>query len=441
MWFRRPSKIDISQFTPIPADGYLIGGAVRDLLLGREVSDIDWLVADAEAEARATADLLGAAVFPLDENRGHWRVVLSEVTRDYIALQTELEPNLAERDFTINAMAISSRGELIDPMAGHKDLQQKTLRMVSEDNLRSDPLRLLRAVRIACQIEFRIEPQTEQTIREVARDQLENRIGIPAWERVRQELDKIMLTERAGQGFQALAELGLLQVYLPELAAAKDVQQGGFHHLDVLGHSLEALQQLVQGFADADLALRWATLLHDVAKPETKTYDGSRRYYHFYGHDKRGAELTRHILLRLRHSTELADYAAKLVRYHMLQLPRDDKAARRFAHRRRDILPDLLKLMIADREAARGPLSSPASRQAYRLALARVLSIMEESPTPVALLSGHEVMQLLNLAPGPRVGKALRFLAEAQAVADVASLDEAKEALLQFAKGQGWQDA
>lgn len=237
----------------------------------------------------------------------------------------------------------------------------------------------------------------------------------------------------------------MLELYLPELALARETEQGGFHHLYVLGHSLEALNQLVQGFPDADLALRWATLLHDVGKPPTKTYDESGQFYHFYGHDKLGAELTQEILTRLRYPGNLAKRASNLVRYHMVQLPQgkdvQERAVRRFVHRRGELLPDLLKLMLADREAARGPRSSEASRQAYRLAMARVLESLDTKPAPPPLLSGGEIMRLLDLSEGPRVGEAVRFLREAEAVGDVRTFEEAEAALKRYAAHQGWSES
>lgn len=437
--FRAKSEsIDISQFTPVPDAGYLVGGAVRDALLGRTFKDIDWLVPDPKAAAEQSGATLDGSVFALDEGRGHWRVVVNDSVRDYIKLETDLETNLLERDFSINAIAATLEGHLIDPTAGLDDLGRKHLRMVAEENIFSDPVRALRGVRIATGLGFQLETHTLIAFESCAKKQLEGKLPLPAWERVREELDTLILSDGAGRGFARLAGLGSLEVYLPELALMRGVEQGGFHHLDVLDHSLEALNQLVQGFPDADLALRWATLFHDTGKPDTKTYDESGRYYHFYGHDKVGSELAEKALSRLRQPDKLSKRVAQLVRYHMVQLPKTEKSARRFVHRRRDLLPDLLKLMIADREAARGPLSSEASRQHYRLALGRVLEIMAAKPPRPPLLSGQDIMDLLNLKPGPQVGEALRFLQEAEAVDDVTSLAEAKAALQTYAERQGW---
>ena len=431
----------MSQFTPLPAGGFLVGGALRDALLGRPFADLDWLVTDPEGTAREVARELSGSVFPLDEARGHWRVVVNGeavngeaggVTRDYIRLEGGLKPNLRERDFTVNAVAADTEGRLIDPLNGRADLEKRILRMVSRDNLFADPLRALRGVRLAAGLGFGLEPATSAAIRELAEAQVLGHAPLPAWERVGEELNRLLLSERAAHGVSLLAELRLLDVYLPELASARGVEQGGFHHLDVLGHSVEALRQLLLGFPDAGLALRWATLLHDVGKPETKSFDESGRFYHFYGHDKVGGDLTRAVLRRLRQPGGTVHKAEGLVRYHMLPPPKNHKEARRFVHRRRDLLPDLLKLMIADREAARGPQSSESSRRGYKLAFARVLEILSEPPPPKPLLDGREVMALLGLPPGPAVGEAVRFLKEAEAVGDVRTRDEAAEALRRY---------
>ncbi len=434
--------LDMGQFTPHPSAGYLVGGAVRDTLLERPVRDLDWLVERPKLEAHQAAIELGGRAFCLDEQRDHWRVVTDRMTRDYTPLEnleTGLESNLRARDYTVNALAADLSGEIIDPTNGRADLKVNRLKMVSESNLQADPVRSLRGVRLGATLGFKLDAETETAVQRHADLLGHAKIQFPAWERVSDELTQLLLSENAAPGFKLLHRVRLLRVYLPELAQADGVTQGGFHHLDVLGHSLEALHQLMQAFPDADPTLRWATLLHDVGKPATKTYEAGGRHYHFYGHDKLGAELTGTILKRLRAPETQGERAANLVRYHMVQLPKSDKEARRFVHRRRNLLPDLLKLMIADREAARGPQSSEAGRRGYKLALARVLEIMNEAPPKAPLLDGLEVMQLLDLSPGPRVGEAVRFVQEAEAVGDIRTKEDAEAALRHYAEVQGWQ--
>ena len=434
---RKPGRLDMSRFAPLPAGGFLVGGAVRDTLLGRESSDLDWLVEDPRRQAEAAGEQLGARPFQLDDERDHWRLISGKRTLDFIPLRGDLERDLRSRDFTINALAANQHGEITDVTGGLGDLKRKVLRMTSESALREDPLRLLRDVRLRARLGFSIEPATRMAVREGA-ELLEHGIQpLPAWERVREEFDAIMLSRAPGSAMSELEGLGLLSVFLPELSLARGVEQGGFHHLDVLDHSLEALQRVATIFPDASITLRWATLFHDVGKPQTRARGDDGRV-HFYGHARRGSELAKQAMRRLRRPSDEVELIAGLVRYHMLPLPRSEKEARRFTHRRRELLPDLLKLMIADREAARGPLSSQATRRAYRVALSRIVAILEEAPPPAPLLDGREVMDLLGLEPGPRVGEALRFIAEARAIGDISEREEAITALQKFAESRGW---
>ena len=438
-WLSRNRTVDPEQFTPWPEGGILVGGAIRDALLGRPARDLDWLVPDPEAAARRLAADTGGSVFALDADRGHWRVSLEARIHDFIRFHGDLHADLTARDFTVNAMALERAGALHDPAGGRDDLSRRRLRMVSRDNLAADPLRLLRAGRIANGVGLRVESATRRAIRALAGAHVDGELPLPAAERVRDELDALLGGPRPAPGVLLLDELGLLDAHLPELAAGRDVEQKGFHHLPVMRHQIEALHQLLHSFPDAGLALRWATLLHDIGKPSTRELGPAGRY-RFYGHDRVGADLARDRLRALRHPERRVREVGQLIRWHMLPLPGSEREARRFVHRRREVLPDLLKLMIADREAARGPLASAANRERYRIALARILEILAETPPEPPLLDGREVMELLDLGEGPRVGEALTFLREAQAVGDVADRDAAVAALERYARAQGWID-
>jgi len=425
------------QSTPLPTAGFLVGGAVRDALLGTVPRDLDWLVPDPESEARRLAAATGGSAFALDAERGHWRAVAGATILDFTPLASDLESDLRQRDFTVNAMAAALDGSLIDPLKGREDVRSGRLRMTSEAALAADPVRPLRGVRFATVLALTLEPATRRAMAHAAAEQSSGARALPAWERARDELWALLSHPAAARGLALADELGLLRLVLPELTACRDIEQGGYHHLDVLHHSLEALNQLLQGFPEADLALRWATLLHDVGKAGTRG-TGEDGRTHFYGHARLGQDLAGTALTRLREPRERIRRVAELVRYHMLPLPRDDRAARRFVHRRRVLLPDLLKLMIADREAARGPLASEANRNAYRLALSRVLAILDEPPPKAPLLDGEAVMRLLGIPPGPRVGEALALLREAEAVGDIATPEQAEALLRGYAEAQGW---
>lgn len=433
---RPPAWPDLDRFGPRPDGGIVVGGAVRDAMLGRPFQDVDWLVDDPERAAQRLAARLGGRPFALDAERGHWRLVTDGQVIDLIRLDGPLEADLARRDFTIDAIALTPSGP-VDPLGGRADLVARRLVRAGPTSLRDDVLRGLRGVRLAASLDLDWDEATRQDASQVVREALDGQRALPAAERMRDELSALLVTPRPGDALADAHALGWLEALLPELIAGDGVAQGGLHHLDVLQHQLEALQRLATGFPDADVALRLATLLHDVGKPACRERgdDGRLR---FHGHAERGADMTMTALRRLRYPEAVARRAADLVRRHMLPLPQDERAARRFVHRRRELLPDLLQLMVADREAARGRLSSDGTRRAYRTALARILAILAEPAHPAPLLDGRAVMRELDLSPGPEVGRALAFLDEARAVGDVRDAAEARAALRRFARAQGW---
>ena len=463
----------------------VVGGAVRDAHLGVPPRDVDWLVRDPEAAARALSDATGGALVALDPERGHWRVVWgaedagtaaeggtprrpAPVTWDLAAPEPPGDPrepavveaDLRRRDLTINALAFRpDTGEFVDPTRGLADLRRGLVRAVARENLWADPLRAWRVVRFAAQLGFRVERRTRGWVQELARacaaeftpdpargpeprpgyefdaaadgdPPRHGAVALPAPERLGAELDDTIATPVAGRAFAALDDLGLLAPILPELTDGRGVTQGNLHHLDVLRHQLEALQQLVDAFPDADLALRWATLLHDVGKPPTRTpgsvtEDGLVLRDRFHGHDALGAELAAAALRRLRRPRATVARVHDLVAAHMRSLPDDERGARRFAHRLRPLLPDLLRLLLADREAARGRAASTAARRRYRERVGLVLAALEEPPPPTPLIDGRALMAALGLAPGPRVGELLAAIAEAHARGDVGTRAEA----------------
>lgn len=451
------------------AGAVVVGGAVRDAHLGAAARDVDWLVRDPLGAARELADATGGSLVPLDPERGHWRVVWPAADAesrswDLAAPDPPGDPrdaavvaaDLRRRDVTINALAFRpGSDEVLDPTGGLADLRRGLVRAVARENLWADPLRAWRVVRIAAQLGFRVERRTRAWVQELARalgatddpggphrggplppgtSGAVNTFGaapaLPAPERIGAELDDTIATPVAGRAFAALDDLGLLAPVLPELTDGRGVAQGNLHHLDVLLHQLEALQQLVDAFPDADLALRWATLLHDVGKPPTRapgsvTEDGLVLRDRFHGHDAIGAALAAAALRRLRRPRATVARVQDLVAAHMRPLPDDESGARRFAHRLHPLLPDLLRLMSADREAARGRAASAAARRRYRERMGLVLAALASSPPPAPLVDGRTLMVALGLTPGPRVGELLAAIAEARAMGDVHTQDEA----------------
>jgi len=407
-----------------PAGSYLVGGAVRDLLLGLPVTDYDFAGPNPKAAAHACAGATGGTAFPLDEERGHWRVAAGGVVYDFAPLSASLEADLARRDYTANALAANRNGAVYGPPAALYDLRYGVLRAVSRQNLHDDPLRPLRGWRIWAGRGLRPEQRTRGWIVSEARRQRFGRQ--PAAERVREELNQVLMLPQASWGFAKLQELELAAVYLREWAAGAGVEQLGYHHLDVLGHELEALHQLVWRFPESSLALRWAALLHDVAKPLVRQWDEERGYYRFFGHDELGAAIAGELLRRLRYPRGLVKRVQALVRRHMKTPPASTRGRRRRLHRNRRLLPDLLMLQIADRAATRGEL---AAREEGRLDLlyqtlaeARDLVVKSEVEP---LLNGSQIIAELGLEPGPLVGVLRRALAEAQALGDVTDREEA----------------
>ena len=409
-----------------PSQGFLVGGAVRDLYYRLTPTDYDFSVEDPRAEAERAAEELSGTLVPLKE--GVYRVVAKGLTLDFAPLpKGGLAEDLKRRDYTVNALAANKRGAVFGVKTARQDLETKTLRLVSADALIKDPLRSLRGVRLWTTHGLRPEPWTWERIKEHAS---RLRFGKkPAWERVFEELKKILKSERAAFGVNALFSSGLLAAYLPELANLKGVPQGGYHHADVFGHTLEALAYLVANFPSSPLSLRLAVLFHDVAKPLVRQWDESRGYWRFFYHDEDGAWLSRALLRRLRAGRELEERVFALVRHHMRTPPEEEAALRRWVYRHRGLLPDLLLLQISDRAASRGPRSDPEEAHRLKKTLWRVEKILAELPSR-PLLKGGEIIELLGIEPGPLVGEAERALLAAQAEGKVRSREEAKLFLL-----------
>ncbi len=461
-------------------DACLVGGSVRDLLLGRTPYDIDVVThADAHAAAEALGALLAGHVFALDEPRRQYRVVLDGATASQIDVSQieDIETDLQRRDYRLNAIAApiapdGSLGDLIDPLGGITDVEARRLRMVSPETLRDDPLRLLRAVRLAVELELSIEDETAATIRELA-PLLPN----VAAERQRDELVRILATPRAGSGMRLADDLGLLAQLLPELEPARGVSQPITHHYyDVFNHSIEALAALDEmlastptttdrawlgprfreGLADFDLdtyldattggqkrlvLLKLAGLLHDISKPETKTLqpDGRTR---FFGHPEKGSDKALAICERLRFGNREGRFVARLVEEHLrpTQLSQTGLPSRRALYRffrdLGDAAPACLILSLADAAAATGPRMQEERWRGYVAYIAYVLqegtSQGDDAPQRSRLLDGSELMAALELQPGPLVGRVLAVLDEAQAVGDVTTKQEALELAKRF---------
>ena len=377
---------------------WLVGGAVRDRLLGRATTDFDVALAgDPEAAARAVARAGGGTAFELSGAFGAWRVVGRRQGWhvDLVRLRDDdLEADLAARDFTINAMAEPlGGGELLDPHGGRADLEARRLRMVSAR--RSPTTRCARCAR-------RGSPSSSSS-RSSRRRAAEVRLRAPelvgvAAERVFAELKRVVAGRRPVAGLELMEELGLVAVVLPELGALRGVEQNVFHHRDVHGHTLEVLEAVARleagapelgEHAEAVRALlaepladeltrgggmRFAALLHDAAKPATRGLRPDGRVT-FVGHDAEGAELARTVLRRLRASQRLADYVATLTLHHLRlgflvhERPLSRRAVWRYLSATAPDAADVTVFTVADRLATRGKNADAAI--AAHLELAR----------------------------------------------------------------------
>lgn len=439
---------------------WVVGGTLRDLLLGRPLKDVDLAAAgDAKAVARVLHAALGGDIFSLSERFGTWRV--QPVGRgwgvDVTLLRGEtIEQDLALRDFSVNAMALSLVGAQpsvpIDPHGGIADLATKTMRVLGERAYRDDALRPLRLVRLATSLGFAPDAATAAATRKYAAA-----VTSAAPERIFAELRLLLRTPAAVSGVELLRELGLLAAVLPELAGLKGVEQSVYHHLDAYDHTLSVLANLIDlehdlapvfGEHAAPLAaalavpladeltrgeaLRWGALLHDIAKRETrKVHDGG--HIGFPNHDVRGAEITRAICKRLMLSERLTQYLAALTREHLRLgfLVGDQPLTRRqIYHYLRACEPVELEvgvLSVADRIATRGRkadvaieghllLASELNREALQWRAAR-----PRKP----LVRGDRLAAELGIETGPRLGELLELIAEARFVGELNSAAEA----------------
>jgi putative nucleotidyltransferase with HDIG domain len=435
-----------------------VGGAVRDRLLGRPTDDLDVVVdGPVKDAARALGRAARAAAFPLSDAFGVWRVV----ARDH-AWQVDLLPvngatieeDLAARDFTVNAIAEPlDDGDSIDPFGGREDLAAGRLRMVSAQAFAADPLRVLRAARLAC--ELHLEPEPDPRVAAAAHAQA---LGRVAPERVFAELRRIVVARGALRGLHEMDRLGATPVVLPELDALRGVEQSAYHHLDVYQHTLAVLEQAIAIERDPEPAfgplagdvaallaepladelkrggaLRFGALLHDAAKPATRGVTAEGRVT-FIGHDREGAELARGVLGRLRASERLRSHVAALTRNHLRlgflvhQQPLDRRTIYGYLVNCDPVAADVTVLSVADRLATRGRKAEEAIAKHLGLArdvLAEALRWRAERPRP--LVRGDELVAELGIDAGPEVGRLLGELAEAQFAGDVTTRDEALE--------------
>ena len=459
-------------------EAYLVGGCVRDWLLGRSSHDMDFAVAgDAVELARQVADRMGGAFVLLDEERGTGRVVTREedgqrLFIDFARLQgSDIITDLSRRDFTVNAIAVDITdvelvSRVIDPYDGRRDLQLGLVRVVSETAFRDDPLRTLRAVRLAAEMKASIEQGTEELLRQA----VPLIVSVSA-ERVRDEVAKILALSGAAENLRYLDESGLLMAVIPELEILKGVEQSEPHYLDVFEHSLETVRRLdevveaVEGYeGESELSLvsillspfsrqlsahlsqplsgdrlrlvvlKLVALLHDLGKPATKSFDDEGRI-HFYSHEQEGAEIVGAILRRLRFGGNEVTLAKTIVANHMRppllagQEVVTRRAVYRFFRDTGDAGVDTLLFYLADHLATWGPnLQMARWRRRVEFVASMLADYYERHQkviSPPKLINGHDIMEEFGLEEGPCIGELLEAVREAQAGEEVETREEA----------------
>jgi tRNA nucleotidyltransferase/poly(A) polymerase len=417
---------------------YLVGGAVRDYLLGREVSDFD-VATDARPEEVVR---LYRRVIPTGIKHGTvtvlWKGLEIEATTfrtessyadgrhpDAVAFAATIEEDLSRRDFTINAMAFDlSERRLLDPRGGREDLGLSLVRAVGDplERFGEDGLRPLRAIRFAAQLGFEVEAATLAAIGpsiEVFR--------LVSAERVREEFLKIALSDRPSRGLRLLEATGLLSEISPELAACRGVEQRGMHVFDVLDHLYACVDA-----APPDPVLRLAALFHDVGKPAAKV-ERPGEAPTFYRHEEYSAKDAETILRRLRFPNALIDEVAHLIRCHMFSYDDSwsDAAVRRFVARvGPDRIESLFALRIADGTGIIGRPVDPRSLQSLRERIDAVLAAKEAFGLGDLAVKGADLASIA-VPPGPKMGMMLKELLEA--VIDDPALNE-RSRLLEIAE-------
>lgn len=406
---------------------YIVGGCVRDFLQGIEPKDWD-VTTDAKPEEIRKIfpksfyenKFLTVTVQTSSKNP---RLKEIEVTTfrteakytdkrhpDEVKYAKTLEQDLARRDFTVNAMALSYEAKprkIIDPFGGQKDLENKIIKTVGkpEERFGEDALRMMRAVRFATTLgdNWKIEPNTTLAIKKNA-----PWLETISKERVRDELLKIIASERAAEGVELLRQLGLLKCIIPELDEGYGVAQNKHHIYDCYEHSLKSLQYAAKkGFFEH---VRLAALLHDIAKPRVKRGQGENAT--FYNHEVVGARMTKAILTRLKFSTKDIEKIVKLVRYHLFYYNVDevgDSSVRRLVRQvGPENMEDLLQVRMADRIGSGVPKAEP-----YKLRhLKYVIEKVSKDPISARMLkiNGNEVMARMEIGPGPKIGQILDIL-------------------------------
>ena len=419
---------------------YLVGGSIRDILLGRKINDYDFVVEKLEIPfLDQLRGLLEASVFPMGKGRGEeiYRLVKGEQTIDFAVMEGDgIKQDLMRRDFTINAIAYSfAEGRFFTAPQAMEDLKEGRVELVSPQALEADPLRMLRAVRYRCTLPgFALTDRLKEEIKRHKKLLTE-----VAPERIRVEIDEIILSPSPEQGLGLMHELGLLTHVFPEIAPLKDLPQGRYHVTDALSHTIEVVREVatlirgehpfsVQPSRDDLLIVGYAALFHDLGKPGTKSIDEEGEI-HFYGHPEHSSLLAQGIMKRLRFPNSVRYGVVPLVENHMRILTLatgepTDKALRRLIHAMGEGIRLLLVLGLA--ETGYKQEEDKTEKKRFMDLCQRIWDLYDKEDliAPEPLLMGRDLLGLGH-SPGPRMGEILTEVRRRQIAGELKDREEA----------------
>lgn len=435
-------------------DIYLVGGAIRDFFLGKENVDKDIIIVkkDAEDFAKKLALSLNATCIELDEENKIYRLVLKDKIH-YIDVANPigktLEDDLRRRDLTINSIAVNLKTfEILDLNQGINDLKTKKIRHISEQNFLDDPLRLLRAYRFQAMLGFDFDDELTQIIKKHA-----EKIHISSIERVNYELLKLFSGDYSAESLKKMDESGLLEQILPVSMELKRIPPNLHHHLNLFEHSIEVVNQIQKLYEKSSpevqnhlekldfggttrLAhLKFAGFLHDIGKPDTWTIEEDTGKHRFIKHDDVGSKMIVNILKEFKFSKKQIDYISKMIKFHIypshvVAAPEiNDKIYMRLIRKMGNEVIDVIILAMADRLSARGEEITEdiveKNLNALQALLDFYLNIKDNLKPLPKLLSGEEIMEILQIPPSKKLGEIIKSMQEAQLAGDISTKDEA----------------
>ncbi len=436
MVLKAKEKIDIPKtivetanvLTEAGFEAYLVGGCVRDLMLHKKPKDWD-ITTNARPEQiqklfpKTFYENKFGTVSVVNENVSDETLRAIEITPyrleskysdkrhpDEVSFTCNIEEDLKRRDFTINAIAINSvTRETIDLFDGKKDLKNKVIKAVGDPNERfnEDALRILRAIRLSAELDFTIDSQTKEAIKTKAK-----LLEIIAKERIKDELVKILMSERAKKGIEEMMELGVLKYVIPGLEEGYGIGQNKAHKFNVWEHNLLSLDHAVK--KDWPFEIRMAALLHDVGKPASRRWNKEKNDWTFYNHEVIGAKMTAKILSRLKFSKKTSELITKLVRYHLFFSDTEKITLSAVRRTVRNVgtenVWDLMKVRFCDRIGMGRPKETPYRLRKYEAMIEEAM----RSPLSVSMLKidGKRIMEVLKIVPGPKIGQILHILLE-----------------------------